>query len=327
MLMVFMAIVLMIVGSAVPVDAAPKPIHITATGGMGVALRPTPDTTGLPMLRIPDGASPDYLCYTRGQTVSRTDVWFKVRYGNFTGYYSAYYDTTTAQKLTDPTRYYGISWCGGTGIPKTSKEIVTPPPKSTPQVPQSAALVRYSRAAAVRWALAHARDQQPASYPGCTWFVTQALRNGGLQPDDRWHTNGYHGNPFRGTPGTPSATAAVELIKYLQWKYKGQYRWKPMDFTPGSATLARPGDIVAYDWDRPKKGDTYELDDIDHLAFVAAIAPGAYPEVAEWGTAETTGNRSTYAKRGWTWSEVGHKWLQLEHPEVRAWLLHFQLPS
>lgn len=175
----------------------------------------------------------------------------------------------------------------------------------------------YNRQAAVDWAEQHAQDAEP--FPAsCTWFVTNALWAGGLSQDAGWNAAGSHGH-LQPRPGTPSATAAQPLLDYLSARYPYT---KPvgMDFTANAVPQAEPGDIVAYDWE----GDGT----IDHLALVVDIAPGQYPEVAEWGTDGT--NPTRYVKRGWTYSEKDPGWLQSKHPYVKAWLWHVDttyLPS
>ncbi|MEU9480378.1 amidase domain-containing protein [Streptomyces sp. NPDC048191] len=170
----------------------------------------------------------------------------------------------------------------------------------------------YDRQAAVDWALEHAQDPEP--FPAsCTWFVTNALWAGGLPKDAGWNADGEHGR-LQKSPGTPSATAAQPLLDYLSARYPYT---KPveMDFTGNAVPQAEPGDIVAYDWE----GDGR----IDHLALVVDIAPGQYPEVAEWGTDDT--HPTGYVKRGWTYSEKDEPgWLQDKdkHPAVKAWLWH-----
>src|SRR5438105_245634 len=65
------------------------PIQIANTGGQGVNMRPTPDTSQPRVGWIPEGASPDYNCWTQGQNINGVDVWFNVNYGGATGYYAS----------------------------------------------------------------------------------------------------------------------------------------------------------------------------------------------------------------------------------------------
>jgi len=102
--------------------------------------------------------------------------------------------------------------------------------------------------------------------------------------------------------------------------------WKSLgNMSTNAVPQAQPGDIIVYSWDG---GKTY-----DHMAFVVDIASGQYPEVSEWGTPDwTTWNylyyevhhpSEGYQKRGWTYSQKNHEWLQTEYKgQARAYLLH-----
>jgi hypothetical protein len=110
-------------------------IHIRGTGIGHVFLRPTPDTTRPALGSIPDGESPDYHCYTHGQTVGPTSVWFRVTYAGVTGYYSANYDDAHFTSETELTRVYGIPACEATrAVPPpgpTGPEMSVDPAEST----------------------------------------------------------------------------------------------------------------------------------------------------------------------------------------------------
>lgn len=89
-------------------------IEIRGTAGRGVALRPTPDTTHPPIGRIPDGATPQYLCFADGQVVDGVRIWFSVSYAGTAGYYSSAYDTARYGSAAEITRTYGVAPCGTT---------------------------------------------------------------------------------------------------------------------------------------------------------------------------------------------------------------------
>ena len=178
--------------------------------------------------------------------------------------------------------------------------------------PAQAAGMHYNRDAAVSWALQHARDAQPG-WDACAWFVSNALWRGGMRQTSQWN-----GSISRFTlPGTKTATVARDLTNYLRWVQKPAPRWRRMNFYTNAASLARRGDLIAYDW----KGDGH----IDHMTIIVRIAPGQYPEVSEWGTMHP---RASYIKRGWTWSVKDKSWLtELDrYKNVQAWLLHFEVP-
>jgi hypothetical protein len=80
--------------------------------------------------------------------------------------------------------------------------------------------------------------------------------------------------------------------------------------------------VILYSWDGG--ATTSNANGIDHAAFVLDIAAGVYPEVSEWSISDLGpfGRPSSYVKRGWTWSQKSHAWLQSAHPKVQAFLLH-----
>ena len=83
------------------------------------------------------GVSPDFVCWTQGQTINGVDVWFRVNYGGLTGYYASYYDDSTYTTDGQITSKYGISNCGSTSAPAP---VPVPPPASGRTAAESAAL-------------------------------------------------------------------------------------------------------------------------------------------------------------------------------------------
>jgi hypothetical protein len=195
-------------------------------------------------------------------------------------------------------------------------------PSCTPPVPIPN--LAYNRSAAVAWALANAND--PQAYPAeCTWFVSNALWQGGFSRTAAWTSSGSHGiRPVSYRPGTVDAWAVPNFKDYFLSHYSAT--WTSLgDMSVNPVPAAEPGDIIVYSWDRGKT--------LEHMAFVVGIAPGQYPEVAEWGTPDWTPwnyayyeahhPREGYQKRGWTWSQKAHKYLQVEYKgSARAYLLH-----
>jgi hypothetical protein len=299
------AVVLGVGLSAAPAQASTQPIHIVGTGGIGVKLRAGPSTAYAQVGGLPEGASPDYICYARGQNLGGTNVWFKVSWRGVVGYYTSLYDDVPLAKQSNLEGWYHIPQCGtGADINQTPAQNATVAPAPTV----------YDRASAVTWALAHARDYQDPRYPGCTWFVSQALWYGGMHQTAQWNGYGFHGNPLRGMPGTPAATAVRVLYDYLV--NTGQATVTQLgakEFRNNAVPNARVGDLIAYDWE-PDKDLGF-----DHFAIITNIAPGQYPEVSEWGTAWP---RVAYTMRGWTWSANSNAWLQRVYPGVRAALVH-----
>jgi hypothetical protein len=167
----------------------------------------------------------------------------------------------------------------------------------------------YDRTAAVNWALSNAQDPQGSSGL-CTWFVSQALWAGGMPQTSEWQQ------------GTYDATYVQGLVDYLYDNYSVTWTDITGDLTTNAVPQAEPGDIIVYSWN----GNST----LDHMAFVVGIASGDYPEVSEWGQFDffpeiwnkIDNPSSSYVERGWTWSAMDNKWLQQEHPNMTAYLLH-----
>lgn len=120
------------------------------------------------------------------------------------------------------------------------------------------------------------------------------------------------------------------FVPYLRSHFSTTLTDITADFKSNAAPQAEPGDIILYDWGQGEG--------ISHATFIVDLAPGDYPEVAEWGQynqiegiSKIFPRSSTYEKRGWTWSAVHNEWLQKEFPHVKAYLLHinggFLVPS
>lgn len=307
--------------SGPPAEASAQPIRIVGTNNIGVGIRPAPDM-GQPIIGgIPEGQSPDYHCYVRGQNVGGTDVWFYVTYGGVTGYYTSFYDDVPLEFQADLEGHYGIPRCdvqasASAPAPPSTDERINVMPGADAQVLPAPTV--YNRQAAVSWALEHVRDIQSPRYPGCTWFVSQALWYGGLHETESWHSKE---SPPWALPGTPTATAVVELVKHL--KSAGLIDKVPLftdttnRFDRGQSSIpeAKIGDVIAYDW----TGDGT----LDHLAFIVDIVDGSYPLVSEWGTLDwdDVDRRVGYDRRGWTWSEKEERWLAEYNPGIKATLL------
>jgi uncharacterized protein YraI len=288
---------LCVLGFQTPVNAGSAAIRIAATNGLGVNVRTGPSTAYPVAGKIPEGVSPNYICYTNGERIGGgpgvgTTLWFRASYKGVTGYYSSAYDTVPYSWQTNIEGHYGISRCNGLPLP---------------------AVGRYNRQAAANWAIAHARDAQPMfPVPGCAWFASQALWAGGLPKTSGWTDTGIK-NPPR------AATFSPSLVQYLQ-SDAGIAEVIPLtdNFASGSVPQAQLGDLIVYSWD----GDGV----IDHSSVVVHIGKNYYPDVAEWGTASGGGSRSSYVWRGWTWSENNKTWLQSynDTKATIAWLVHIK---
>jgi hypothetical protein len=128
--------------------AVSAPIHISGTDGEGVFIRPEPDTARPAIGWMPEGASPDYVCFVWGEDINGTPIWFDVDYNGVTGYYASYYDDSSYHSNEELTAKYGVPLCGSTpaspgpapspgpspspGGPVSSPPASTPPAAATP---------------------------------------------------------------------------------------------------------------------------------------------------------------------------------------------------
>jgi hypothetical protein len=283
-----------------------------------VRIRPAPNTSQQWLTTMPAGSAPMYICYVDGQNVRGTTKWFRIAWNGIKGYYSSVADDVPLALQNNIEGNYGIPRCGtGTDINQGSGSNAT-----VTVIPEQRVVEPYNRGAAVQWALNNAQAIRGNMFADCTWFVSQALWAGGLHQTSWWNSYASRQGAVLSQPGTDIARGAPNLVRYLQERF-------PITATPlnkdrfirNDVPEAQPGDIIAYDWNwRENSPDNV----IDHLAIVVSIAPGNYPEVSEWGTQAVW---EPYAKRGWTWSELRHKWLQEDSPDVHATLLHFNLPG
>ncbi|HEX9153626.1 MAG TPA: amidase domain-containing protein [Candidatus Saccharimonadales bacterium] len=219
-------------------------------------------------------------------------------------FYIPDHDTNTPNKANRPT--VGERECGSAGSQPQGHE-------ANPQFKG-----QYDRDRAVHWAEANAQMQPPA-YGSCTWFASNVLWQGGLPRTREWTSEGYLGNRIKTTllggklPGTLAAWNPNALKDYLLKTYPNS-QFESLNFQANKVPDAMPGDLIFYDWG---KGEN-----ISHVAVVVNIAPGQYPQVAEWSPGDDTSQPAPYPMRGWTRSQISHKWLQDKYPHVRAYLLH-----
>ncbi len=122
---------------AQPALAIPAPIQVAGTGGQGVYIRPTPDTSQPAVGWMPEGASPDFNCFTYGQMIGNVNVWFSVNYNGATGYYASYYDSSSYRSEAELTAKYGVPKCGAQPPP-------APPSVTLAQGPSAPVGYRYA---------------------------------------------------------------------------------------------------------------------------------------------------------------------------------------
>jgi hypothetical protein len=303
-----------------PAVANPAPIHISGTGSDGLLIRPTPDRSQPAVGWMPDGASPDYTCFTYGEPIGGLNVWFQITYNGVGGFYPSYYDDSRYATEAELTASYGVGKCGA-DAPVAS---VAPAPSAAPtsvaagRSAANAVSSAFNGAAAAKWATAHARDTPPAD-SACTWFVSQALWAGGLATSTTWTSAGHHGGRRR--PGSQTAWYTPSFVNYIRATYP-RSTYTELNFRANAVPAARPGDVIVYAWDGG--ASVSKTSSLDHASVVVDIASGQYPEVAEWSISDLGpfGRASSYTKRGCTWSQKSHAWLQSKHPKVQAFLLH-----
>lgn len=120
--------------------AVSAPIHISGTAGEGVFIRSGPSTANARVGWMPEGASPDYICFAWGQNINGVPIWFNVNYGGVSGYYASFYDDSSYHSNEELTAKYGVPLCGSTPpapVPSPSPTPSTPSP--TPSSPPAGA--------------------------------------------------------------------------------------------------------------------------------------------------------------------------------------------
>ena len=230
--------------------ASSAPIHIAGTGGQGVYIRQGPGTSYPTLGLIPEGASPDFSCYSYGQMVGNVDVWFSVSYKGASGYYASYYDDSSYSSAANLTAKYGIPQCGQAASPPSAPAAV--PAQVQPPAPVAAVGPTAAENAAMGWARRYA-DAHSGSYAGlCLTFVFQAYAAAGVNlrpwvavpiggntyPMDIW---GHFSHGSTGG-GTPPAGALV----FFEPRNGNRY-YSHVALSLGSGNLISTEDGVASD--------------------------------------------------------------------------------
>ena len=143
----------------------------------------------------------------------------------------------------------------------------------------------------------------------CTFFVSQALWDGGMASTPDWTPDSSDDSKLASSlldPGPTRAAASADHFKnYMVNSGRAsikEIRWS--DNTVGGAELA---DIIAYDWEGPADGI------VDHLAMVTSF-DGTYPLVTQQAPARLN--------RGWSWDPGAEQWIEFSHPGSRVYLIH-----
>lgn len=288
---------------------------VTGTGGEGVWLHDDPGAgdEGDLIKIMPEGTQFTADCYVNDTPIGERSnpVWLHGRDASgVEGYFTDYYSSSrwSAEDKSDLPPL-----CG------EQSESYVEPRKNNLQGHEASPTFtgEYNRERAVSWARANAQMQPPAD-GSCTWFASNVLWQGGLPKTDEWTSEGAYGNKFKTAllgselSGTYAAWNVQAFNAYLRDTYP-KSTWRELDFARNVVPEARPGSLIFYDWG---KGEG-----ISHVSVVVDIAPGQYPEVAEWSAGPDGSEGSEYVSRGWTRSEVSKMWLQEKHPHIKAYIL------
>lgn len=255
---------------------------------------------------LADGDTVTVVCEMEGEQVSNghtapSTIWAKLDTGVFIP--NAYLYTGTDGRTP------GVEECAGeqqeTSIPDTPH---TDASLATSDIPRSA-FSPYHPEVAIDWANSHYNDDPRFGDSNCTWFVSQALWAGGIQPTDTWTPVA---SPFTFRPPT-TASVADHLYGYLL--ESGQVEMRGISWSDNTAAGADVGDLIFYDL---KINDQY---DIDHVAIVSGFTDEGYPLVTQQGRKD----------KGRSWGEKnGRKgWIQDIYyssgwGEPRAYLIKFK---
>lgn len=222
----------------------------------------------------------------------------------------------THQVTVDFQRLYGLVPDGVVG-PKTATTLsdvnnpllVAPPSTGTPaNHPPS-----FNPDAAAAWAVQN--PTTPAQHPGdpCTEFVSKTLANGGLPYSGSWYPDtdavDMYINSGQSSLQWDNATAMKNYVVGQGWA-----SIIPLNlYDPTSALMARPGDLVYYQW--------YGTDAHVHMGIVTGMS-GDVPLITE----QTGDQRIPYAvNEPWNLSHVnGDQLLGPLYPSAQAYLLHWQ---
>lgn len=167
---VLLALLVAALVAAPAAQAISAPIHIHGTGTDGVLIRPTPDTSRPALGWMAEGTSPDYHCFTYGQTIGNVNVWFLVTSRGITGYYASYWDDSSYHSEAELTSKYGIPKCGATPPPPPPTQPPTTPPPPPPKAPTYSAIYYspFNPTDNDAWARAH--DPTVATIYGALWW-------------------------------------------------------------------------------------------------------------------------------------------------------------
>lgn len=197
----------LLVGPATPASADTRSYSIAYTGGIGAYPRSAPAYAARVGVAQPEGYLVPARCWTDGESVPPNSL--------------GYTSNIWIQHDGDGT-YWPEAWLatGSNGVPAGLPNCSDASQTQTDEAPVSIPNAFYNRTRAVDWARAHAPHDPTAKYlwaSTCTWFVSQALWEGGFPKDNTWTDHGTHGG--RRLPGTVAAWSVQDLKAYLQSNY------------------------------------------------------------------------------------------------------------
>lgn len=293
---------------------------IRGTNGEGVWLHGDPGLgdPGDLIKVIPEGARFIADCYVNDTPVGpkKNPVWLHGQdQGGVTGFITDYYSSSKWSR-DNTLSQQGLPICN-----QASKKPPVTQLQNHEANPQNTG--HYNRDRAVSWALANAEMQPPAD-GSCTWFASNVLWQGGLPKTKEWTSEGFYGNSIKTSilgselSGTYAAWNVQAFRNYLRHTYP-KSSWRELDFSTNVVPDAKLGSLIFYDWGQGEG--------ISHVSVVTNIAEEGYPEVSEWSAGQDGSEPVSYSKRGWTWSEVSHKWLQEKLPYVKAYIMDIDTAS
>jgi hypothetical protein len=162
--------------------------------------------------------------------------------------------------------------------------------------------------AAIKWL------DSPYTFPNdCTFYVSQALWDGGLKPTPDWTPRTSDESKLAArnlyNPGPSKAAASADHFKNYMVN-SGTATIKEIKWSDNTAGGAELADVIAYDWDSGADGR------VDHLAIVTSINSDHYPSVSQ--------HSPTRRDRYWSWDTGADNWIEFSHPGARVYLIHIK---
>ncbi|HVW79360.1 MAG TPA: amidase domain-containing protein [Mycobacteriales bacterium] len=320
------AMALTTVGAVADLPANASATYTETTGGVTNTWSNYSNAGGSEGQQIPAHATVQVACVVPGFKVADGDTWwYEIASSPWNGAYFAsadafYNNGATSGSLSgtpfvDPAVPACTNSAGGAGSGGSSGGSGGSSGGSAPYSCAGPADSghKYSGWAACEWATHNVYT--PPSFPAddCTWFVSQALWQGGMSQTSDWTGKSYDWSKQASKkhyPGpTVDAADAPDLVQYLLATHQAtQTRITWSDNTAGGARI---GDLIAYHWN--PAGHDPSSTTIDHLAMVTGFS-GTYPLVSQ--------HTEPRLNRGWSWDPNKNNWIQYADPGSIAWLIH-----